>query len=49
MSAARHASSTPCGRRRSFPKPEELYTDVYYNEVPKFIRGVDIESSKISA
>jgi TPP-dependent pyruvate/acetoin dehydrogenase alpha subunit len=30
---------------RSFPEEKELYTDIYWKETPKFIRGVDIATS----
>ena len=40
-----------CVRRencRKPPAPDQLYTDIYYNEVPSFIRGVEIETSLIN-
>ena len=30
------------------PDPKELYTDIYWQETPKFIRGADIESSVVN-
>jgi len=36
-------------RSGKFPDEDELYTDIYYQEIPKFIRGVEIATSKITA
>ena len=29
-----------------FPDPKELYTDIYWQETPKFIRGAEITTSQ---
>jgi hypothetical protein len=33
---------------RSFPEEKELYTDIYWKETPKFIRGVEIATSVVT-
>ena len=33
---------------RKPPAPGELYTDIYYKELPPFIRGVEIETSVVA-
>lgn len=35
-------------RNMPFPEEGELYTDIYHGEVPKFIRGAEITTSRIA-
>jgi len=42
-------AETAKARAGKFPEENELYTDIYWKEVPKFIRGVEIGTSKITA
>jgi len=36
-------------KKGSLPAPEALYEDIYYKEVPAYIRGATLDESKVFA